>query len=129
MIALRIHRCPSLFLLRGFILLGEEDTWLHLRLTWILCHIYSRSFLLSLVRSVGMLTLTSLVDVLKDVTLYFHVIIGSIATILAIVLHLVDQAIEVISLSVWVGATRLVLLLALHPASIILLTHVVLSIH
>ena len=76
-----------------------------------------------------MLALTSLVNVLKDVTLYFHVIIGPIATILAIVLHLIDQAVEIISLSVRVSASRLVLLLALHPASIILLTHIVLSIH
>ena len=76
-----------------------------------------------------MLALTSLVNVLEDVTLYFHVIIGPIATILAIILHLIDQAVEIISLSVRIGASRLVLLLALHPASIILLTHIVLSIH
>ena len=75
-----------------------------------------------------MLALTSLMNVLKDVALYFHVIIRPIATILAIILHLIDQAIEIISLSVRVGATRFVLLLALHPASIILLTHIVLSI-
>ena len=76
-----------------------------------------------------MLALTSLVNVLKDVTLYFHVIIRPIATILSIILHLIDQAIEIISLSIRVGATRLVLLLTLHPASIILLAHIVLSIH
>ena len=129
MVALRIYWCSSLFLWRGFILLGEEDARLHLRFAWILGHINSRSFLLSLVRSVGMLALTPLMNVLKDVTLYFHVIIRPIATILAIILHLIDQAIQIISLSVRIGATRLVLLLALHPASIILLTHIVLGIH
>ena len=76
-----------------------------------------------------MLALTSLMNVLEDVALYFHVIIGPITAILTIILNLIDQAIEVISLSVRVGATRLVLLLPLHPASIILLTHIVLSIH
>ena len=93
MIALRIYWCPSLLLWRGFILLSEEDTWLHLRLAWILCHINSWSFLLSLVCSVCMLALTSFVNVLEDVTLYFHVIIWPIATILAIILHLIDQAV------------------------------------
>ena len=128
-IALWVDRCPTLLLLRSLSLLCKENTWLHLRLARVLCYIDIWTLFLSLVGSVGMLALTSLVYVLKNVSLYFHVIVWSICHFLAIILNLVDQSIEVVCLSIWVLATWFVLLLALHPAAVTLVAHIIFSIH
>ena len=84
---------------------------------------------MSLVRSVGMLTLASFVYVLENVSLNFHVVVLPISTILAIILNLIYESIEIISLCIRVRPTRLMLLLALHSTPIILRVHIILSIH
>ena len=92
-------------------------------------YINVRVFLLSLVRSVGMLTLASFVYILENVPLNFHMVVLTISSVLAIILNLIYEPIEIIGLCLWVRPTRLMLLLALHSAAVILRVQIVLSVH
>ena len=84
---------------------------------------------MSLVRSVGMLTLASFVYILENVSLNFHMVVLSISSVLAIILNLIYEPIEIIGLCIWVRPTRLMLLLALHSTTAILRVQIVLSVH
>ena len=84
---------------------------------------------MSLVLSVGMLTLASFVYVLENVPLNFHMVVLPISTILAIILNLIYEPIEIISLCIGIRPTRLMLLLALHSAPAILRVQIILSVH
>ena len=84
---------------------------------------------MSLIRSVGMLTLASFVYILENVSLNFHMVVLTISSVLAIILNLIYETIEIISLCIRVRPTRLMLLLALHSAAVILRVQIVLSVH
>ena len=66
-----------------------------------------------------MLTLASLVDVLKNVALDLHVVVW-IVSICSIVLYLIDQTVEIVILNSRVIARRSMWLLTLHPTLIVL---------
>ena len=109
---------------------SQEYAWLHRWFAGVFGYINVRVFLLSLVRSVGMLTLASFVYVLENVSLNFHMVVLPISTILAIIiLNLIYEPIEIISLCIRVRSTRLMLLLALHSAPAILRVQIILSVH
>ena len=129
MIALWISRCSNLLLLRDLSFWSQEYAWLHWWFAGVFGYINVRVFLLSLVRSVGMLTLASFVYILKNVPLNFHMVVLTISSVLAIILNLIYEPIEIIGLCIWVRPTRLMLLLALHSAAVILRVQIVLSVH
>ena len=80
-----------MLLLRDLSFWSEEHAWLHRWFAGVFGYINVRVFLLSLVRSVGMLTLASFVYVLENVSLNFHVVVLPISTILAIILNLIYE--------------------------------------
>ena len=66
-----------------------------------------------------MLALAPLVDVLKEVALDLHVVVGAVA-LCPVALDLVDQAIQIVILGCRVVSRGPVWLLALHPALVVL---------